>query len=262
MTALREEFWRDGLAVVRGAATPEWVNRLRESLGSHLASPSDRLKELSSAESGRFVSGHGLLGAMPELGAFLSASSLASHVRGLFDGGPVALIDDQVFAKAPATSDEMPWHQDGSFWPISGDALCTSWLALDEVTPDTGGLEVVLGSHRWNRTFQAVGARRDPQLIDPGHEPLPPDRELRERHRIACPLLGAGDALVFHALTLHRSGPNTSAVAWRRAVVLRWAGGDARFDGRERAAPRARETAERHGLRPGGAFIGAGFPEF
>ncbi len=262
MTAFRESFWRDGLAIVRGAASREWVDRLRGAVAEHLATPSERLSDLGSSSTGRFVNGHGILAAVPELAEFLRMSDLAAEVRGLFAGGPVALIDDQVFAKAPRTDDEMPWHQDGSFWPIRGDELCTSWLALDDVSPETGGLELIPGSHRWGTMFQAIGARPDSSLIDPEHEALPQDVDLRKHHHVICPELAAGDVLVFHSATLHRSGPNTAAVAWRRALVLRWAGGDARFDARERAAPRASAAAARHGLIVGAPYVGAGFPEF
>ena len=43
---------------------------------------------------------------------------------------------------------EVPWHQDGQYWPIRPLATCTAWIALDPSTVENGCLRVIPGSHR------------------------------------------------------------------------------------------------------------------
>ena len=43
---------------------------------------------------------------------------------------------------------EVPWHQDGHYWPIRPLATCTAWVALDDSTVENGCLRVIAGSHR------------------------------------------------------------------------------------------------------------------
>ena len=48
---------------------------------------------------------------------------------------------------------EVPWHQDGQYWPIRPLATCTAWIALDDSTPENGCLKIIPGSHKSRRLF-------------------------------------------------------------------------------------------------------------
>lgn len=52
------------------------------------------------------------------------------------------------FCKPAGTGLEVPWHQDGQYWPIRPLATCTVWVALDDSTRENGCLRVIPGSHR------------------------------------------------------------------------------------------------------------------
>ena len=54
----------------------------------------------------------------------------------------------QAFCKPGKDGMEVPWHQDGHYWPIDPLATCTVWIAIDESVLENGCLRVIPGSHR------------------------------------------------------------------------------------------------------------------
>lgn len=63
-------------------------------------------------------------------------------------GPDVVLWGCQIFCKPGGDGMEVPWHQDGHYWPIRPLATCTAWIALDESKIENGCLRIVPGSHR------------------------------------------------------------------------------------------------------------------
>ena len=53
-------------------------------------------------------------------------------------------------AAAP-TNTTIGWHQDRSYWGAweEGSELFTAWVALSDVTAESGPMKFVRGSHRW-----------------------------------------------------------------------------------------------------------------
>jgi ectoine hydroxylase-related dioxygenase (phytanoyl-CoA dioxygenase family) len=142
----------------------------------------------------------------------------------------------------------LPWHQDEPFWPIDTPWGAVVWCALDPVDRERGGVELALGSHL------QLGPAIDLHTGEPQHgcDALPFDANEFE---LSCPALDPGDALIFHARTWHRSGPNRRDLA-RRAWISTWLPGSARWDpGRAPRHPRASsvlagELVHRSGSRP------------
>ncbi|MDE0023252.1 MAG: phytanoyl-CoA dioxygenase family protein [Spirochaetaceae bacterium] len=62
-------------------------------------------------------------------------------------GPDIILWGCQVFAKPGGDGMEVPWHQDGQYWPIRPLATCTAWIAIDASTTENGCLRVIPGSH-------------------------------------------------------------------------------------------------------------------
>ena len=52
-------------------------------------------------------------------------------------GPDIILWLTHLFCKLSETTREVPWHQDGQYWPIRPWATCTVWLALDQVDNQT-----------------------------------------------------------------------------------------------------------------------------
>lgn len=63
-------------------------------------------------------------------------------------GPDIVLWGCQIFCKPGGDGMEVPWHQDGHYWPIRPLATCTAWIALDESVIENGCLRVIPGSHR------------------------------------------------------------------------------------------------------------------
>ncbi len=63
-------------------------------------------------------------------------------------GPDIVLWGCQAFCKPPGDGMEVPWHQDGNYWPIRPLATCTLWVAIDDSLMENGCLRVIPGSHR------------------------------------------------------------------------------------------------------------------
>jgi len=63
-------------------------------------------------------------------------------------GGDIILWGAHIFCKRGGDGLEIPWHQDGEYWPIRPLATCTVWVAFDHSTPENGCMRYIAGSHR------------------------------------------------------------------------------------------------------------------
>jgi predicted dehydrogenase len=126
-----------------------------------------------------------------------------------------SLFKSRFVVKLPASDSPVPWHQDvgdhnGGF-TADGKAVPTValWMALDDVGPDNGGLELLPGTHRtlvgdYNKQIHS-------QLVESGT--LGPN-DLK----CAVPVpLRRGEFILFHGWLIHGSGPNESG---RRRAAL------------------------------------------
>lgn len=72
-------------------------------------------------------------------------------------GPDIVLWGCHLFCKPGATGREVPWHQDGHFWPFRPLATCTLWLAIDKVDRENGCMRVIAGSHAARTLFRHHG---------------------------------------------------------------------------------------------------------
>jgi hypothetical protein len=131
-------------------------------------------------------------------------------------GPDILLWGTTVFGKPAGTGKEVPWHQDGQYWPIEPLATCSVWIALDDAGPENGCLRFIPGSHRERRVFghatQSSGELVLNQRID--------DAEFDEA-KARDVVLEAGQ-MSFHDIYLvHGSRPNRSGRR-RAGYVLRY----------------------------------------
>ena len=129
-------------------------------------------------------------------------------------------VVDQVNFKHPQTGTGFPFHQDVAF--LHGDALrdlqrfggVNLVLALDTADAENGGFTVLGGTHA--RGFLPGQRGYDTSTTNVG---------VFDETRAAIPALSPGDAVLFHPLLAHGSGPNRSAR--RRRLVTLWFTGTA-----------------------------------
>ena len=138
-------------------------------------------------------------------------------------------------------SEPTPWHQDIPFWPFQGDQICTLWLALDEVSADSGAVEYVKGSHRWGKKYQPKSFVGDGRYQQDGLDPLPDFNAIRDELDIVSFDMEPGDCTLHHGLTVHGAPGNSRSDRRRRAYVTRWAGDDVTYDPRDGTQPMLRD---------------------
>lgn len=137
-------------------------------------------------------------------------AALAKDVRLLAEvdavlGGSAQLMKDKFIAKPPGAGGYAA-HQDGAYWPGMGfdtRRFLTAIIFLDDATADNGAIECAPGQHHYMLT--------DPEVVaDPDEEQIGEFVTVEAK---------AGDMLLLHALTPHRSGPNRST-GKRRALLF------------------------------------------
>lgn len=129
------------------------------------------------------------------------ASRLVNAGRPVGELAAVRSLGGNLFCKMGGDSAwgrEIPFHQDGPSFEVSGKGFATIWIALDAVAPDQGGMRFYDRSHR-------VGALE-------GHRSgyaLARRPELAQDYELTPPLrYAAGDATAHDGFTLHGSPPN------------------------------------------------------
>ena len=226
-----EAYRRDGVVVLRGVLPSAWFDRLEPAVAA--AFEGDETADLSAIAPGagessgaRFRAGVNHWRQDPVMRAFACESPLPGIAAALLGSERVWLYEDSILVKPPGTREETRFHQDLPYFGLTGTQLATFWCPLDPVTPHTGSLRFVRGSHLWGREFRPNLFVIDDPIPDTHGETVPdidPDDP-----SVLCVDLEPGDITVHDARTLHGAGPNTSATVWRRAVSVRYCGDDVR----------------------------------
>ncbi|MCE9615582.1 MAG: phytanoyl-CoA dioxygenase family protein [Lentisphaerae bacterium] len=124
----------------------------------------------------------------------------------------------QLLYKPPSGAIEgsVGWHQDLQYWHYwrRDSELFTAWIALSDVTAQSGPVLFVPGSHGWGFLNQGdfFASNHDKQLQD---FQLPPGAEWKE----VAGILPPGGVSFHHRHTFHGSGPNVSNTP-RRSFAL------------------------------------------
>ncbi|MCH1497855.1 MAG: phytanoyl-CoA dioxygenase family protein [Akkermansiaceae bacterium] len=98
------------------------------------------------------------------------------------------------------------WHQDYGYWYQNGvlfPNLCSVMIAVDKATVENGCMQVIRGSHKMGRVNHVLSgdqAGADMERVE----------EAKSRMDLVHVKMEPGDALFFHANTLHASDANES----------------------------------------------------
>ena len=236
--AMIEEFERDGVVCVRNVIDMDLVERLRASLddvlgkGFTVSSDSDGTEPSISAtgEAKRMrqaFNGWERNDVYRELTLESAVPRIAAE---LMQSKSVRLLYDHTLVKEASSTVPIEWHHDLPFWPVSGTQVCSVWVALDEVTKESGAVHYGRGSHKLPQRYRPT-APDTPEFAGMVNLDLPRAPNLFEDPNADLLYwdMMPGDALVFSALTLHGSGANLRADRSRRAISPRYVGDDARF---------------------------------
>lgn len=230
--AEKATFADDGVVCLRQHFDADWVARLQAAADQILADPRLTLDYTAAGQPGRYVSSLFMWRGHPVFRDFVTNSSAAAIAGELMESTKINLFFDHLLIKEPGTRDPTRWHHDLPFWPLNGRQVCSIWLALDPVMRETGAIEYVAGSHKWPVRFRPsllytseLARKRNMDLPD-----CPSFHEQHGNYRLLSWDLAPGDCLVFHALTIHGSGGNSSLRIRRRGFATRWCGNDVTYD--------------------------------
>ncbi len=243
---------RDGVVCLRGIYSPSWVETLAAMLDEVYASSTHQVPGVSST----FKEAHFSWLQNDVVRDFVLYGPSARIAQQAMRSSKVNFFYDQIFIKGARTADPTPWHHDMTFWPLAGEQISTLWTSVDAVTAETSALEFVAGSHKWGKRWKPVGIGGTVVSEEP-LEALPDIEADRGKFDILSWSLEPGDALLFHALTVHGSRGNSSTVKMRRAISTRWCGDDVVYWPVSGQMPLPRKT----GLEKGAALSGQLFPQ-
>ena len=225
-----EVYHADGVVCLRGVIDPDWVERLRAGVAAVMAAPGPHVEIYTTdSDPGLFFNDFDLWRHVPEMRAFALEGPCAAIAAALSGASRVTFFYDQVFVKEPGTTGLTQWHQDQPYMAVDGSQLCSNWIPLDPITPETT-LEFVRGSHRWGRWFAPFDSMTDgTRHPSAAFERCPDIEAARSDYDIVSWELEPGDCIFFQGLVVHQGRNNLTQDLRRRTLTHRWLGDDARF---------------------------------
>lgn len=132
-------------------------------------------------------------------------------------GPDIMLYSTEFFVKEPHTTHIVSMHQDLTYWGMGEiDGLVTAWLALSDVTTQTGCMDFVQGSHK-NPILPHEDSFDENNLLSRGQEIAV---DVADNDKVAVQL-APGQLSLHHGLTIHGSGPNAGSDR-RIGVAIRY----------------------------------------
>jgi len=131
-------------------------------------------------------------------------------------GPDIVLWGSQVFCKPAHIGREIPWHQDGEYWPIRPLATCSVWIALDDATPENGCMRFIPGSHATGSLYPHHDSPRPDRVLG-----LEVDAQAFDAKAARDDVLKAGQFSLHDVFLIHGSEPNRSTRR-RAGCVIRY----------------------------------------
>nr|WP_276259245.1 phytanoyl-CoA dioxygenase family protein [Haloglomus sp. DT116] len=151
------QYQREGYVVKRGLFDADTVSRVRERLReyTHGNRPVEEFEQqlepeaedegVDAADAVRKFEGLGLLddAVVHDLATDDRLVTVAQDLL----GPDVKLLRSAAMFKPPGVGSEKGLHQDSAYYPVRPYDQVTTWIALDDATPENGCMEVLPGGH-------------------------------------------------------------------------------------------------------------------
>jgi hypothetical protein len=208
------ERYRDsGIVVPRYRLPTERIDALRATLDRLIAeNPAVRPERLISVHI-EGENGEGVRGSRDFL-ALARDPGILDLVAQLI-GPDIILWGCQIFCKPGGDGMEVPWHQDGHYWPIRPLATCTVWVALDASTVANGCLRVIPGSHRGKALYEHMREDRDDVVLNQAVKPGAFDPGTALDIELAPGEMSLHDVHLIHGSNANRSPQRRAGIAIR-----------------------------------------------
>ncbi len=225
------EFQDNGVIYLPRLINEEWLQILGNAVENDIQNPGPFFHGYEIEGGGNFHGNMRLWEQDSDFKDYCFNSTLPELAAQLMNSKQVSLFYDQLFVKEPGTNAPTRWHNDQPYWPIRGWDVMSFWVALDHSTVDTGVLEFVKGSHKWNQWFQP-----EPFAEGGGEYEANPDyvtmRDIdaeRKQLEMLSWDMKPGDVVAFQGLMVHGAKGNSSQETRRRGYTVRYCGDDSHY---------------------------------
>jgi ectoine hydroxylase-related dioxygenase (phytanoyl-CoA dioxygenase family) len=139
-------------------------------------------------------------------------------------GPDLVLWITRVLCKPAAKGREVPWHQDGEYWPMRPLATCSVWIALDPASTANGCMRFIPGSHKQQQLYRHHVTNRDNLVLN-----LELDQDQFDEAQAVNVELEAGQMSLHDVRLIHGSLANTSGQR-RAALIMRYMPATSHYD--------------------------------
>ncbi len=228
-----EQYQTEGYLVVENALSTESIERVKTRLREYThgdrepetftsqLEPRVERGELDVDEEGdavRKFEGLGMVGEDDVFAEIAHHDTITSVVEQLL-GPNLKLLRSAAMFKPPSVGSEKGLHQDAAYYPIQPMDHVTTWIALDDATPENGCMTVIPGAHK-DGILNHAAVEYDTDIVIN-------DTKYDDADLVELPM-DAGDVLFTHCLTPHYTAPN-STEQWRRALIMSYMDSRSRF---------------------------------
>lgn len=255
-------FAEDGAICIRNVLDDAAVDALREAVAWSMENPGPFALDFAKEESGSSFFGDVFVWTRNPAYRDLVVNARFGEIAGRLMGArDVRFYFDHLLVKEPGSGAPTPWHQDAPYWTIDGRQCCSIWIALDPVSPESGAVEYVRGSHAWGKYYAPESFKGDDRLKNEALDRLPDIDADRDRYETLGWELAPGDVVAHHCLTIH-GAPANASTRRRRGLALRFIGDDVVYATRPGIPePMTGSLAElAPWLEPGVPYSGEPFP--
>lgn len=207
-----EHFRERGFVIPRYRLPPALLAELRSALDGLLAGYTDVKQEdlanphMLPPTTGPQVNPFMLAARQPEILAMLEQLL----------GPDLVLWITRVLCKPAAKGREVPWHQDGEYWPMRPLATCSVWIALDPVSTANGCMRFIPGSHKKQEPYRHHVSNRENIVLN-----LELDQDQFDESQAYNVELEPGQMSMHDVRLIHGSLANTSGQR-RAALIMRY----------------------------------------
>ena len=120
-------------------------------------------------------------------------------------GSDILLYTSRFFIKEPHSEGIAAWHQDSTYFGLRPFDHVTAWVALCNVTPESGPVEFAVGSHIRGQLMQKSGVVKN--SVNTAGQIIV---EWFDQSQIDRAILRPGQFSLHHTCVVHQSAPNHS----------------------------------------------------
>ncbi len=213
--------YRDsGYVIPRYRLSADALGRLRDGVDRVLATYTDVAQE--DLANPHMIPSSSSAGANPFLEAARDSSILDMMAQLL--GPDLILWITRILCKPPVNGREVPWHQDGEYWPMRPLATCSVWIALDPVSSENGCMRFIPGSHRRQELYRHHTTDRKNLVLN-----LELDHDQFDESSAVNVELEAGQMSLHDVRMIHGSLANRSGRR-RAALIMRYMPATSHYD--------------------------------